>query len=195
MRNTQQINIGNLIILMLALLFMSCSTDPIRKTVEGYVKAHNDHDVDKAMTFFGDSAVYNWKEGWFKKGKKAIQEVEEFDAYTQSHYDVSKIEVRRDTLLCTIEESNNFYTAAGVDNFTKIARFVVEDSKIMQYEFIMNNKSWGEIKEALKPFREWAQREREQEFGQLLLDGEFRYGYNGAKRWMALMDEWSKGRD
>ncbi len=190
MKTFKSILITGIMSTVLILLMISCGTKP-KSVVMDYIEAHNAHDVTRALSFFADSARYIWEEGWMKVGIKEIREVEEFDAYTHNRLEISKVETRKDTVFCTLEEVNDFHKKAGIQKIRKITRFIVEDSRIVEYKYILYKQSWGEIKENLKPFREWAQKERSQEFGQLVLNGEFRYGFNGAKRWMALMDEWS----
>jgi hypothetical protein len=131
-------------------------------------------------------------EGFEKQGKRALQDMEEFDAEVNSHYSVSKIQSRDDTLVCQIDEINDIYRLADISEIRKNVRFIIQDSLITEMKIILPRYSWNEISQSLKPFREWAQKERQEKFDQLFHGGQFKYGRESAKLYLQLLKEWNK---
>ncbi|HFE65234.1 MAG TPA: hypothetical protein ENK14_12595 [Caldithrix sp.] len=183
---------GVVLLLLLIALVFSCSKKPV-STLNKYLEAHNQHQVVKALSFFADTAVVEIIEGWTKQGIQKIRRLEEFDSATNSHIRIWDVSTRHDTVYCRMEEANDFYKEAGVEKIQAFLRVAYnEDGLISRLSIRRTPQSYREIKDALVPFAQWAAEKRTKEWAKLFEDGEFRYGYEGAKGWMALLREWKQ---
>lgn len=182
---------GIILLIMLGLLF-SCSKKPV-STLNKYLEAHNQHDVSKALSFFADTAIVEIIEGWTKQGIKKIRPLEEFDSATNSHIRVWDVATRNDTVFCRMEEENDFYKEAGVEKIQGFLRVAYNEAGLISRLSIRRTpQSYRLIKDAMVPFAQWAAEKRSAVWAKLFEDGEFRYGYEGAKGWMALLKEYKK---
>lgn len=161
-------------------------------TLNAYIRAHNSHDVEKTMSYFASDARYDMAEGWTKTGLDTIRAVEEFDAATNSRLSVSDVRVKGDTVFCKLTESNDFLRLAGVKDALYHTTFFFKDRKIVRIIKAQSMESRTEVKTAFKPFTKWASEKRFPEWARLTMNGEFKYGYEGAEGWITLLKEWKE---
>lgn len=172
---------------------VSCSP-PVEERIKAYVETHNQHDVDRVMKFYDQDAKYVMMEGNLEKtGKREIRKLEEFDAATNSHYEIVNIERKSpEIVLCRINEQSDFYKLAGVDTVEKLIHFVFKDTLITNVKVVRSKETREKLGKNFKKFTGWATKNRVEEFEQLLPKGNFRYGQKEARRWMALLQEWKQ---
>jgi hypothetical protein len=181
----------NILFIISLIVLISCSKEKTQKTVESYIAAHNDHDIEKAMTFFDKNIVFELKGVWTKKGLSEIQSLEEWDAALNSNLKLESINLKEDTVFCRIVENNDWLGAVDITDLVHDpTAFVVNNGKIKIIIGYPLEETGREIEVAIGALYQWSQETQDSTINDLILNGQFLYSAKAADKWLDLFKRW-----
>ena len=173
-------------------LILSCSSD-LKDRVEIYEKAHNNHDVEGALSCFTEDFVFEVSGHCIAEYKYKMRELEEWDAAINSQFTFTDVKIFGDTVVCKLIERNDWFRLAGIDAiYYDSIRITFRNGLIEAMEAEQNEKSIIAAQEAFQSFIEWAAEEHSYELAELMYGIEFVFSKDNADRWLSLLREWRK---
>ena len=176
-----------LLALILIACFSSCSQTNLGDIVREHIKAVNNDDVNKNLTFFTDDIVFEIFDDAKLSGKGQLKGLLESDVVNKARLTINDIEVEGDTVIVKLTEKNEGYRLLGIEEspFMAIYRFRGRLLEKVKLEGTPEGaKLWDE---KFKPFAEWASKEHPQEFSKEEKGG---YTAENARLFLSLLQEW-----
>jgi len=182
---------NNILFIFSLLVFISCSSKKPQEVIKSYISAHNNHDIEKALTFYDENIVFELKGIWTKKGVSEMQFLEEWDATLNSNLKLESMTSKGDTVFCRVVENNDWFRA--IDN-TDIVHdptvFIVNNGKIKKIIAYPSEKTGKEIEAAIGELYQWSQKAQDSTINDLIQNGQFVYSAEAAKKWLELFKRW-----
>lgn len=183
-----------LLSLILTISFSSCSKPNLGDIVREHIKAVNNDDVEKNLTFFADDIVfeiatpeqYHQFSGKFN-GKDQLRNLMEWDVINNARLSINDMKLEGNTVIVKVTEKNEGWRLLGIEEppFMATYKFRGRLLEKVKLEFSLENAKL--LDEKFKPFAEWASKERPQEFNKMATAG---YSAEGAKFYLSLAKEW-----
>lgn len=178
---------------LMAVIFQSCSTPTLEDQVKTYELAHNHHDIEKVMTLYADDITFEIVGAWMRTGKEQVRGLTEWDSVTNSHMIISNIEVNEDTVTFNLKEANDWFRLAGIElMFYEPCRMVFSDGLIKELKAETTRESIVAFQEAWPPVYQWIAEARSEELSRLMFQGEFIYNAENAEKWISLLKEYNQ---
>ncbi len=182
---------NNILFIFSLLVFISCSSKKPQEVIKSYISAHNNHDIEKALTFYDENIAFELKGIWTKKGVSEMQFLEEWDATLNSNLKLESMTSKGDTVFCRVVENNDWFRA--IDN-TDIVHdptvFIVNNGKIKKIIAYPSEKTGKEIEAAIGELYQWSQKAQDSTINDLIQNGQFVYSAEAAKKWLELFKRW-----
>lgn len=171
------------------ILLIACSEKENTELIQSYFEVHNSHDVEKALSYFSEEAVFELKGVWTKKGLTDLRGLEEFDAVMNSHLELRETKPSGDTVHCRIVENNDWFGAVGItDLIHDPTVFVFEGNKIRHIIAYPDQETGKKIEAAIGRIFEWSQKTGDSAVYGLLPKGEFIYSTEAGHKWKGLFE-------
>jgi len=185
-------NIFSFFIYSFLLLFLSSCSKDNKTILQDYVSSHNSHNVEKSLSFYSEDITFELVGTWVKSGKEKIKELEEWDSATNSNLSFQIVREYGDTLFCTGEEKNDWFTAVGIEtiNYSSI-KFVFENQLIKKIVAEPNPEVNEKIGKVMGSIMEYTALTNSNVISELLPDGEFIYSKDSAEKWLKLLKAWN----
>lgn len=178
------------LILLLGVIAPGCSSS-LENRVKAYEQAHNNHDIEKVMSFYTNDITFEIVGTWKKAGKEQVSELAEWDAATNSLMIISDIKVVKDTVTFKLKEANDWFRLAGIEfMYYEPCRMVFVDGLIKELKAEVTQESSLAFQELWPSIYQWIYEERNEELSELISEGEFIYNSENAKKWVTLLKEW-----
>ena len=176
-----------LLALILIVSFSSCSQPNLGDIVREHIKAVNNDDVEKNLTFFTHDIVFEVDANTKLSGKDQLRNLMEWDVANKARLTIIDIKVEANTVLAKWTEEDEAFRLLGIDELycTSIYKFrgrLIESAKIE-----CPPESAKLLDEKFKPFAKWASKERAQELNKIVPGG---YSAEFARLYLSLLREW-----
>lgn len=178
-------------LLLLAPLSQPAMAQDLRDVVKAYVEASNAHDIDKVMTFLADNIRYE-EEGISERvGKAELRNKVMWDKAVNTQIEVTKLTVKGSTVTGKAVEFSDYYTAAGIDQFTydQIV-FEFAGQQIKAIKVVPSVESNDQAGNVLLAFVNWGMSNRATDMNKLKESGGFAFTSNTAPHWITLLKAW-----
>jgi ketosteroid isomerase-like protein len=176
-----------LLALLLAVSFSSCSKPNLDDIVKEHIKAVNNDDIKKNLTFFADDIVFEIFDDVKLSGKDQLRGLMESDVVNKARLTINDMKVKGDTVIVDLKEKNEGYRLLGIeeDSFKAIYEFRGRLLKKVKLEGIPESAKLYE--EKYKPFAEWVSKEHPEEFKKQETGG---YTAENCMLYLSLLKEW-----
>jgi ketosteroid isomerase-like protein len=176
-----------LLALLLAVSFSSCSKPNLDDIVKEHIKAVNNEDIKKNLTFFADDIVFEIFDDVKLSGKDQLRGLMESDVVNKARLTINDMKVKGDTVIVDLTEKNEGYRLLGIeeDSFKAIYEFRGRLLKKVKLEGIPESAKLYE--EKYKPFAEWVSKEHPEEFKKQETGG---YTAENCMLYLSLLKEW-----
>jgi len=181
----------NILFIFSLLIIISCSKNKTQEVVESFITAHNEHNIEKALTFYDENIVFELKGVWTKKGLNEMRSLEEWDAALNSNLILESIVSKEDTVFCRVVENNDWFRAADITDLVHDPTiFVVNNGKIKKIIALPSEKIGKEIEATIGALYQWSQKAQDTTINDLIQNGQFVYSAKAAEKWLALFNRW-----
>ena len=176
-----------LLSLILIACFSSCSQTNLGDIVREHIKAVNNDDVNKNLTFFTDDIVFEIFDDAKLSGKGQLKGLLESDVVNKARLTIIDIKVEGNSVIVKLIEKNEGYRLLGVEEppFMAIYKFRGRLLEKVKLEGTPESTKLWDGK--FKPFAEWASKEHPQEFSKEEKGG---YTAENARLFLSLLQEW-----
>lgn len=161
--------------------------------IKGYEKAHNAYDIEAAMAFFAEDAVFKLDGLGTMQTPETIQALHEYDRGIHAQLTFQNCLVDGLTATCEVRERNDWAAAVGIDHFyypSSVFTFN-RNGQIKKIVATMSAKDSQIVSDILGEFILWLKTERPQE-SQPLFTSEDVFIYSEANGILAvdLLKRW-----
>jgi len=161
------------------------------KCLQAYEQAHNRHDIEAVLAMCTHDVRFEVVGVWIKVGKENVRLLEEWDAAVDGSLSLKDFVASEGMVSCHALERNEWFKLAGIGEVEySSCRFSFRQGLIAEMRCEMTVECSEAIGRVLRSVTGWASREREEEFTRLMPEGEFLYGRESARVWLALLREW-----
>ena len=163
--------------------------------VGAFLKAANQHAVEKIMALFNDNAEFELVGLYRVEGKEEIQNVFEYDAGVHTKLDFSFLQIDGDTVKGWMIEKNDRLEAIGFKKLDyPICTLEFRGGRIQRFLAKADESSVRKIMEALQGFLPWITQYYPTDRKKLFTtEGRFIYNRENGERAVKLLKEWKKG--
>ena len=176
-------------------LTFSCSKNSNQKTVSAYISAHNAHNVEKALSFYDSSIVFELKNTWTKSGVEAMKSLEVWDSTLNSNLKLESVKVSADTVFCRIIENNDWFSAVEIQDLVHDPTvFIVKNGKIEKIIAYPSQETGKKIHQAIGSIMQWSQQSQDSTIYELIPNGQFVYSAEAAQKWTDLFSRWKSAQ-
>jgi len=165
----------------------SCSQPNLGDIVREHIKAVNNDDIEKNLTFFADDIVFEIYDDAKLSGRDQLRDLMESDVVNKARLTVVDTSVRGDTVIVKLIEKNESYRLLGIREspFTCFYQFRGRLLAKVKLEGTPEGaKLWDE---KFKPFAEWASKEHPEELSREENGG---YSAENVRLFLFLLQEW-----
>ena len=179
--------------LIFGLVFtFSCSENTNQEVIKAYIDAHNEHDVEKAMSYYSSNVVFDLKNTWTKEGAGEIRNLEVWDSTINSNLKLEALYSRGDSVFCKIIENNDWFASIGIENLTHDPTvFIVDDHKIKKIIATPSPETGVQIERAIGSIIQWSKQNQDSTIYTLIPNGQFVYSSEAALKWKELFKKWN----
>lgn len=197
-----EINQRNVIMKKYLFLFLglslafSCSRNSNQETIKAYIAAHNEHNVEQAISFYNPNIIFELKNTWTKKGIQEIRSLEVWDSTINSNLELQSLYTVGDSVFCKIIETNDWFSSIGIAQLINNPTiFVVKDNKITNILATPSQETGRQIDQAIGSIMEWSINNQDSTIYSLIPNGQFVYSSEAAQKWMALFKIWHSSQN
>jgi len=163
--------------------------------LQAYEEAHNRHDVQGVMAMCTDDIRFEVVGVWVKVGKDNVRLLEEWDAAINGSLSLRDFEASDERVSCRAVERNDWFRLAGISEVEYTScHFSFRQGFMAEMRGEMAAQSREAVSTALRSVMGWASRERGEVLARLMPGGEFVYGAETARVWLALLEEWRQSQ-
>lgn len=178
-------------LLLLAPLSQPVMAQDLRDVVKTYVDSCNAHDIDKVLGMIADTIRYE-EEGISERvGKSEFRNKLMWDKAVNTQIEVTKLTVKGSTVTGKAVEYSDYYTAAGIDQFT-YDQIVIEfaGQQIKSIKVVPSVESNDQAGNVLLAFVNWGMSNRAADMNKLKDSGSFAFTSGTAPHWITLLKAW-----
>ena len=180
------------IIILLAFFTISCEQNHM-SIVKSYEELHNAHDIERTMLLYHDDIKFELIGTWVKSGKSEIRALEEWDKALNSSLKFEAIDSRGDSVFCKVIEKNDWFKAVGIEQIIHDPTIFIIHKGLIKNIIVNPTAEIGkEIGIKLGSIYSWSKITNDSTIHDLIIDGEFIYSVESAKKWLILLDNWNK---
>lgn len=173
--------------ILFLLVMMSCGSK-LDNRVKLLEEAHNNHNIEKSITFYSDDVRFVLVGGWVAEGKDNLKERFEWDFAINGSLKFKDYKTNKDTVICKVEERNDFFTLLNIDAvYYEYSKFIFENELIKEVQAKLTPESFETIENSFSSFINWVSSERSQELDDLKSNGNFSFTKEKADKWLKLL--------
>ena len=176
-----------LLALILIASFSSCSKPNLGDIVREHIKAVNNDDVKKNLTFFADDIVFEIFDGVKLSGKDQLRGLMESDVVNKARITINGIKVEGDTVIVKLTEKNEGYRLLGIEEPPFMAIYKFRGRLLEKVKLEGTPEGAKLYDEKYKTFGEWASQEHPEEFKKQETAG---YTAENCRLYLSLLKEW-----
>ena len=179
-------------IIIILFYLISCSNNESVNILKSYQEAHNQHNVEKSLSFYDDSIKFELRGVWIKKGKKEVRKLEEWDSALNSNLIFNSIKVKQDSIFCKVTEKNDWFKAVGIKKLIHdTAIFILKEGLIRQIIAKPSPETSIRIHKIIQEISEWSTKVNDDTISELIKNGQFIYSKESANKWLGLFKKWN----
>lgn len=180
-----------IILILVFVIFISCSIDESQETVKAYIEAHNNHDVENELSYYNQDIVFELKNTWTKKGVEEMKSLAVWDSTINSNLKLESMESRGDSVFCKITENNDWFKNVGIyDLLHDPTIIIVENNKIKKIIGYPSEETGRKIQKSIGEIIQWSQQKKDSTIYRLIPNGQFIYSSEAAIEWIELFKKW-----
>jgi hypothetical protein len=176
-----------LLFLVLIACFSSCSKPNLGDIVREHVKAVNNDDVKKNLTFFADNIVFEVDANTKLSGKDQLRNLMEWDVANNARLTIKDMKVEGNTVIVTLTEKDEGWRFLGIEELPFMATYKFNGRLIEKAKLELTPESGNIFGEKYKVLAEWAGKEHPQELNKMETGG---YTAENARLYLSLAKEW-----
>jgi hypothetical protein len=183
--------ITSLILISFLFLAISCNQNSV-ELVKTYEKLHNEHDIEGAMLLYHENIEFELVGTWIKSGKEEIRALEEWDRALNSNLKFESFEVKGDSVFCKVIERNDWFKAVGIKQIVHDPTiFIVSKGRINKIIANPSREIGKQIGAKIGSIYTWLKTTNDNTINELIVNGEFIYSEEAAKKWIKLLNRWN----
>jgi ketosteroid isomerase-like protein len=176
-----------LLSIILMVSFSCCSKPNLGDIIREHIKAVNNDDVEKNLTFFTDDIVFEMDSDAKIYGKDQLRNLMESDVVNKARLTIIDMKMEGSTVIVKLTEKSEGYRLLEIEKLPFAAIFKFRGRLIEKVKVESPPESLKLWNEKFKPFAEWASEEHPQEFNKMETDG---YSAENARLYLSLLKEW-----
>jgi hypothetical protein len=164
------------LLFLILILFLACekkSTNP-KVVLNGYIKAANEHNIEKVRDFYSDSIIWHFGSFTFRGKDEAIAPIK-FDKGANTLLVVSNIKVSGDTVDFDLLETNDVLSALGVPELHHFPRFIIKDGLIHSIFSRRPPAEFQAYSDSVSGFAKWLSENLSETYNKFWPDGRFNF--------------------
>lgn len=162
----------------------------IKKRFEAYMKAVNDHDIEKALTFLSENFKLTFTDYDFSIDKKGFVDVLGWDKGVNGRISWKGLEVEGYSIKGRFTEQNDFFRLIGIDGLQATMVYWFNTPGLIVKQAYTPLSGQPSSREKMQPAVEWAKKNRPEELKAIYPQGQMQYNQEMGERWVALLKEW-----
>jgi len=181
-------------LLLIVKVTISCETNDQRETMskqfEAYFKSHNDHEVEKALSFLSDDFVLHFTEYDFKIDKGGLVDVLGWDKGVNGKVSYEKLTTKGDSITGLFTEQNDFLKLVGIEELKATITYRFDISGMITKQTYTPLPDQPSFQVKMQAGIEWAKTNRPQELNEIYPKNQMQFNEEMGKRWVILLKEW-----
>ena len=167
-------------------------SDP-KAIILAYQEAHNNQDVDRALSLFAPNIRFEMAGIWVREGLEQQRELEEWDAALSSKLVFDNFKKRGGRTECTAIETNAWLKMAGIGTVTyESVLFEFDGDQIIRIRAKLAPKSEMAMDKAMNGVVRWALDHKLSKIEEIIPRGLFHYGKQQAEDWLVMLNDWQQ---
>lgn len=176
--------------LCLASSILPAEAGCLKCKVKGYLKAHIDRDLDRALSYFTDDCTLRLSDTGLSFDREGIEGMLGWQFATGTRMMYDEIEWQGQTVTAVFRVTNDYYPIFGVKNRKYRMTFTFEGDRIREQVVEAVPCGCKPLEELMSPFLEWAGRTHGEELERIYPGGRFVYEEDAGRSWMSLLEQW-----
>ena len=161
---------------------------------EAFITAHNDHDLEKALSFLSDDFQLHFTEYDIKVDKKEIANVLGWDKGVNGQVSYKNLVVEGDSITGWFTEKNDFFKLLGIDDCKAKITYTFDKSRLIVKQTYTPLANQPSFHEKMQPAVEWARENRPDELNEIYHQNQMQFNQEMGERWVELLKEWQKAK-
>ena len=162
-----------------------------KATVQAFLDAHNEHNVDAVLALCTDDVVWEEEGISSRSGKAELRKKELWDKAVNGAFEFRRIQARGNVVTAKAVEFSDYYAAAGIDQFEYDSiSFTFQGSLIKEIKVVPSGDSNNAYGNALNMFVIWGSSNKAAEMNSLKEGGRYSFSAATAPNWIKLLKEW-----
>ena len=162
----------------------------LKCAVKVYVKALNDHDTEKALSYVAEGLRFVAPDTDMTLDRAALQRMLGWDAATNSQIRYDELQWDGKVVNGRFTERNDFYELLGITERSYNLTFHFEDELIR--EIHLTNDAGPKMSVVLEPFLRWAGARHAGVLEAIYPEGQFVFDEQSAEQWLTLLRKWGE---
>jgi len=189
-----QLKFSLLSLLPWLIIIVSCSTNNqsknIRKKFDAYFKAHNDHNIEKELSFLSDDFYLHFTAYDIIINKIDIINVLGWDKGVNGRVSYEKLEIKGDSITGVFIERNDFLKLIGIEELKATIIYTFDRSGMIIRQTYTPFPDQPSVQDKLLPVIEWARTNRSIELNEIYPQNQLQFDLEMAEKWVTLLNDW-----
>lgn len=162
----------------------------MRKRFEAYIKALNEHDIEKALAYLAVNFQLVFTDQGFTIDKEGFADVLGWDKGVNGKVAYSDLDKEGYSIKGLFTERNDFFELIGIEALKATMVFWFNTPGLIVKQSYTPLPNQPSVREKMQPAIEWARANRPAELEEVYPGGNMRYNQKMGERWVALLKEW-----
>ena len=181
--------------LLLTGLILICGCEPQNNkpgiVLDEYIKAANEHNIEKVRSMYSDSIVWHFGPFTFKGKEEAITPLK-FDKGANTILIVSNVISNGDTVDFDLLETNDVITALGIKQLHHFPRFIINNGLISRKLSRKPPLEFQSFSDSVASFADWLSHNSPEIYNQFWPIGKFNFSEETGRKMPAEIKKWRR---
>ncbi|NNE99459.1 MAG: M1 family metallopeptidase [Pyrinomonadaceae bacterium] len=161
---------------------------------EGYFKAINDHEIEKALSFLSDEFQLHFTEFNVNVDKKSYVDVLGWDKGANGRVSYEDLIIEDNTIKGIFTEKNDFLRILRINELKANIAFEFDEFGKISRQIYTPLPNQPSFQEKLQSVVKWARQNRPDELDEIYPQNQMKFNQKMAERWVRLLQEWEKSK-
>ncbi len=157
---------------------------------QSYIKALNDHKVEKALDHLSKDFELYFTEYNIKIKKKEYVDVLGWDKGSNGKVEYEDLKLDGNTVTAVFTERNDFLSLIGIESLKATISYKFDDSGKINRQTYTPFPDQPSTQDKLENCISWAKKNRPEALKEVYPNDQLQFNQEMAKKWVALLEDW-----
>lgn len=172
--------------------FQAKQSETMKKQLDAYLDALNEHRTDEAMRLLADDFQLHFSGYNMTIDKNGMADVLGWDKGVNGEVAYENLSVAADSITAVFTERNDFFRLIGIEALQATITYTFDRAGQIVKQTYTPLPDQPSFQQKMQPAIDWARANRPEELDEIYPQNQIHFNQEMGKRWVALLKAWKK---